>query len=56
MVSAILNITLKTELQYFVNVFNQGNIERSRYVLQIEMVLKSVACVVIFTGTALANT
>ena len=47
-----LNIILMTELLYFVNVFNQQVVERSWYVLQIQMVLKSV----IFTRTALANT
>ena len=51
-----LNITLMTELLYFVNVFNQQVVERSWYVLQIQMVLKSVASVVIFTRTAFANT
>ena len=51
-----LNITLMTESLYFVHVFNQEVVERSRYVLHKEMALKSVARVDIFTGTALANT
>ena len=49
-------MTLITESLYLVPVFNQEVVERSRYVLQREMVLKSVASVVIFTRTALANT
>ena len=51
-----LNRTLMTESPYFVHVFNQEVVERSRYVLHREMALKAVARVVIFTPTALANT
>ena len=51
-----LNMTLMTESLYLVPVCNQEVVERSRYVLHREMVLKSVASVVIFTRTALANT
>ena len=51
-----LNITLTTESLYFVHVFNQEVVERSRYVLHREMAFKTVARVVIFTRTALANT
>ena len=51
-----LNMTLMTESLYLVSVFNQEVVERSRYVLHREMVLISVASVVIFTRTALANT
>ena len=51
-----LNITLMTESLYFVHVFNQEVVERSRYVLHREMALKTVARVVIFTRAALANT
>ena len=51
-----LNITLMTESLYFLHVFNQEVVERSRYVLHREMALKTVARVVIFTRTALANT
>ena len=45
-----------TESLYFVNVFNQEVVKRSRYVLHREMALKTVARVVIFIRTALANT
>ena len=53
-----LNRTVMTELLYFVHVFNQEVVERSRYryVLLREVALKTVARVVIFTRTALANT
>ena len=51
-----LNATLMTESPYFVHVFNQEVVERSRYILQREMALKTVARVVVFTRTALANT
>ena len=51
-----LNRTLMTESLYFVYVFNQKVVERSRYVLHREMALKTVARVVIFTRTTLANT
>ena len=51
-----LNVTLMTESLYFVHVFNQEVVERNRYVLHREMALKTVARVVIFTRTALANT
>lgn len=51
-----LNITLMTESLYLVRVFKQEVVERSIYVLHREMALKTIARVVIFTRTALANT
>ena len=45
-----------TESLYFVHVFNQEVVKRSSYVLQREIALKTVARVVVFTRTALANT
>ena len=42
-----LNITLMTESLYFIDVFSQQVVERSRYVLHREMALKMVARVVI---------